>query len=1310
MSSSTSPNNVPTVATIRTLLNIADDGSIAGGVVSIDATTLQSIDAANVIPRLITLAYETNSIIISGVHANPVSAGENVVITGTGKFNFTVADVPVNAILSTVNGNVQALLQYEMIPVVVPATPWEFSDSFPYLPTLMNGALPGAPVISPLDQLQMSNAQFQLSTFEQTIDGIVLSAGVNFSANLKPAGILGIFETLIGHGPLVISGTVNWPDASHIAPPLGQNEFPWDQAGIVPGINLKADLNVSAFQLGKMTFSADYFRVYSPASTDWLATNPTYNAVVGYTGQFDIPSAQSQIGVAVITPPGVNAAQLIADFQNSPIGNFSQLIDIIGIDNVLTSFPSEIQKGNLGGLGIQNASVTLGYNNAIKVSSASVTIGMPKINWDVWPGAFEVVSVIAELSVQNPFDSTTRAVGINVIGTVKVADTPVTISAVKANDFIVTASIPQGFNVPLSTLMTNYAPGIPPVSDLAIDALQLSVSPGNFYSFLLAMAQEPQPWIIPLGITQLEFSDVTLFLLKQSAGDLSGSFSATAQIAGVTLNANYDIPGTVLIRGDFPSVTLNDIVSFLLQQQLEVPDGFNLTFTDSYIILQKTGNDYQMQLGTVIDGVASLAFVVERGTSGWGVAVGLQIELDQLNQLPGGISASVQTFAEWFPFQRFTLAISTIKDQNFSFPGFQQFNQPSLGTSKITLPAIAQGIQQGFYLYTSTTFTKSNKILGALIDLIKIPEGTQLDGFVAYLTQKKQFQLGISISTFLTPDSDVSTRTCAGDAGYRNGCLTGTLMFVGGGSGDFGISLMATVKTIIQDNNLEFDVIIAVVENGVFLSGTLQVQRPITFGPLQLGGLAIELGISFEGLPSFGFSAELEVDGLFDSTIAVMINSENPSESMIAGALSNLTLADIVSKLAGTIGEQIDSGINDVLKQVSISGTTNGAFQVPGGSEANTLIDSLNNFNGQTISNDFITYGKLQSFPSSSDGMMIFNDADNGKWYITEQAGAGSNSTVTHWQLIKDTATGALNVSKEAQFYFVPSPNGVQIGTFFYPQGMSVSGSIKFLFIDVDVDVEIALDKGILVETQMQQITFINSNLFSISSEDGVGGPQLSICTYTRNLPGIKPELQAPHFLVDGKVTILGAGNSIFVNINSSGAQFELSGSTLGGFFSGKLTGTFNDTDLQVDGQINIGIGSVDLGPLGTWNIDTGVNADADIFAHLQNGKAGAEFDAGFELGGNSYSIGEIQLDINAGKLSDLPAAAFNAVKNFLIDLFKDPKKWAEMAAKVLNWVEDQVTSVLESAFGLSESDAKAIISAAGLFCPIITAVNILAN
>jgi hypothetical protein len=718
------------------------------------------------------------------------------------------------------------------------------------------------------------------------------------------------------------------------------------------------------------------------------------------------------------------------------------------------------------------------------------------------------------------------------------------------------------------------------------------------------------------------------------------------------------------------------------------------------------GSDYKMELGTVIDKIGSLAFVIKKGANGWGVAAGLQIELNQLGDLEGSVADSVNAFTSWFPFQTFTLAVSTLNDQTFTFPGFEQFNQPGLGKSKISLPAIARGIQPGFFLYTSTVFTKKNHILGALIDLLKIPEGTQLDGFVAYLTQKKQFQLGVSLTTFLTPVIDVSQRTCSGALGYKNTCLTGTIMVIAGGGDGFAFSLAASLKTILEGNNLDFDVLLTVVANGVFVSGTLKTDKPLPFGPLQLGGLALELGISFEGLPSFGFAAQLMVDNLFDSTLAVLINSENPAESMIAGALSNITLGGVVDKLAGEVSEQIPDPLKSALDAVAINGTKNGAFTVPNKVSA-TLEDALNNFKGEVIQSDFVNYGKQESFPSTSEGMMIFNDSHNGKWYITEQAGSGDSSTVTHWQLVKNNKQ-EIEVSREAQFYFVPSPAGVSIGTFYYPQGMKISGSLQILFFKLDTDIEIVLNKGIRVDAQMDKISLLNDNFFSIAAAEGTGGPQVSIATFTQ--PNAPEKFQKPHFFINGKITILGAGQGIFVDINESGANFQVTGSSLGGIFTGTLNGSFTAKMLSVTGNINVGIGSIDLGPLGTWNINTGVYASSKIYADLQKGDFGAKFTAGFQLAGNQYALGDISLDVNVGKLADLAGKCFDAVKEFLIKLFTDPKAWAEMAAKVLGWVEDKIKGVLESAFGLSPQEAEAILAVLSAFCPILTAVNLLGN
>jgi hypothetical protein len=288
----------------------------------------------------------------------------------------------------------------------------------------------------------------------------------------------------------------------------------------------------------------------------------------------------------------------------------------------------------------------------------------------------------------------------------------------------------------------------------------------------------------------------------------------------------------------------------------------------------------------------------------------------------------------------------------------------------------------------------------------------------------------------------------------------------------------------------------------------------------------------------------------------------------------------------------------------------------------------------------------------------------------------------------------------------VPSEKGVSIGTFHYPQGMKISGRIQFLLFKLDTDIEIEINKGLRVSAQMEKISLVNDNFFSIAAAEGTGGPHVSISTFTQ--PALPEKFQKPHFFVNGKMTMLGSSQSVYVDINESGANLEVTGSSIGGIFKGKLTGKFTAEELSVTGNISIGIGSIDLGPLGSWNIDTGVYAAANIYAYLKKGNIGASFSAGFELAGTKHSLGEISLDVNFGKLADLPAKCWEAVKNFLIELFKDAKYWAEMAAKLLGWVADKIAGVLESAFGLSSKEAQAIITAISAFCPIVTAVSLL--
>jgi hypothetical protein len=353
------------------------------------------------------------------------------------------------------------------------------------------------------------------------------------------------------------------------------------------------------------------------------------------------------------------------------------------------------------------------------------------------------------------------------------------------------------------------------------------------------------------------------------------------------------------------------------------------------------------------------------------------------------------------------------------------------------------------------------------------------------------------------------------------------------------------------------------------------------------------------------------------------------------------------------------------------------------------------------ISQDFVQYGKVSSFPSTSEGMMLFKNSDGKHWFITEKAGEGASSTVTYWQLGQNGSKGTIEVSKEAQFYFVPNPGGTSIGKFYYPQGMKLSGALSFLFFHLDVDIEIELSKGFRLAASLDPIVLGTEKLFSITAVDGKGGAEVSIATYT--LPSAPPAFRKPHFFINGQMTMLGIQRIVYVSIQEDGAFFEISGDLLPlGIVKGTLKGSFDKwRSLDVAGTISAGIGEVNLGVLGTFKINTGVTATARVWANSSN--FGASLAGGFVLAGESFTLPTLVLNVNTEDFTNLPVLFLKQVWDFLKELFTDPKKWAEMVNKALGWATDQIRNVLSSVFGLDDAAISAIL---GVLCPVGTALG----
>ncbi|HUO39981.1 MAG TPA: hypothetical protein VMU34_20030, partial [Mycobacterium sp.] len=120
-------------------------------------------------------------------------------------------------------------------------------------------------------------------------------------------------------------------------------------------------------------------------------------------------------------------------------------------------------------------------------------------------------------------------------------------------------------------------------------------------------------------------------------------------------------------------------------------------------------------------------------------------------------------------------------------------------------------------------------------------------------------------------------------------------------AGEVGVFLTGEVLAPIQGQPAQFDVSVLVVENGVLFPGSMKNTVPIHFDidhvRFHLANLGLVIGIDDEGIPSLGFCATIDIDR-FNGAIAVFLDSTDPAKSMFAGAVSDLTLLDVIEVVA----------------------------------------------------------------------------------------------------------------------------------------------------------------------------------------------------------------------------------------------------------------------------------------------------------------------------------------------------------------------------------------------------------------------------
>jgi hypothetical protein len=1233
---------------------------VSDGVLTLDAGAAPGPVLAEQLARL------TNGSPVFVRGATRSVEGDSVVVVGRASL-LNVADMPVTVTASPGPDGPEVTARFVLIEGQPGPNPWRFSRSFPNLPAFRgpgtgprNIAATDRP-LNLLDQLLLSDAAFVLTTAEAGADsltGAPLRAGLNFVARCTPDGVIGLLgSVLAGGGTVPLSGPVVVPKPTEITLPMPKTpllKFPWQLPQPVPGIHLRADLGVNERLGSTLRFHEVGLRIYCPHSKDWSDANETYAPALAAEAKLDVPSAGMSLGVTAVGLTSPNSLMLFGMFEGVSVSRLAQLIDVSGADDLAASLPADVQGAldTVGELSLQ--AVTLRLGRSLSVKGVGITIGIPNLNTEVLPG-FTVDSLLANFGVGDPFGPG-RSLSVSLGGGMEFAGAPFEVN-LDLPEVAATARLKEGVTLPLGSAFGSV--GLPAPPDLTIDQMQLAADKLGNLSFAASMAGD-RPWTLDLGPAPLTVSDVNVLVSRGGGGaSASGSFGGVIALGDeLELEVAYNTPGDFRMRAELPDVRLMQLVGKLTNQAASLPGNFDLAFKDSVVLIQKTDADLVFQLATTLDELGVVAFEVRRTSAGqnaWGFAAGVDMTGLRLSSLPG--LEALSAFEDVFKLDELVLVVASFDDPGFVFPGLSAFNAPTIRAGNLALPAQAGGVVRGFNAYARWTLDTSSR------------EQEMLRKFLGLNPS-----LGITLQVGVNPSQNsrlyVSYDTTI--QGHPFGCKFGGQMK----DGRVGLFLTGTLQTEIQGQLVRFDVTMLLVANGAFFSGSML--GTISFEGIRLSNLALVIGVSWEAIPSLGIAATLTV-GRFQSSLAIFFDSTDPSRSLLAGSVSDLSLKDVLDTFAGAVPL---SDVDDVLEQVALVGTSD--FTLGG-----EVAAALDNLQVDAVSAAFAKAGV--TIPAAASQVLLNVSEPGERWFLTDMA------RMLHYGLVK--TPGGVRVTLSPQLYC--APQATFIGTLRFDQGLFLNAGLEIMSFDAMAKILVKPSVGISVEGRTSRVVIGTEALFCVESNDGKQGPLLSAATFKQ--PALQdPALKNPHFLLDGSLNLLGLRQSVYVSLNSKGFNFDIKGVLkpspvydLPGDFGYQLKGNFNGPkNMGAGGLLNVAVGTVDLGQLGKVKVDSGVSGQLDV--GVKDKDMWAKFAGGFELAGEKLTLPKVDLDVRTASLLKLPKKLVDLVADALKGIFKDASRWVKlMRSGIISGVSD-VGSVLKSAYNMTADQTAKLLKNAG--------------
>lgn len=1168
---------------------------------------------------------------------------------------------------------------------------WKFTDSFKNVPKYW-ASVPGEFGWMLRDSffgdVKLKDVAFVLSNADaddrDEKSGLNLSGKLSLDAGFADGLAVKVLQWIKGGEPLDVRGTVQ----------LAKEKKP-------PTIDLRAELDPTlTFELGsfKLVKAFIWLRTVEPRGMD----EPVSRMELAGTISIGSPKPMS---MTISTELVADASGFVfvgeSEDQSFSLGNgLTDIAAVLGVPTGSLSLPPGLERFST--LYIRQIALSVTAPE-IGLEYVSLTLALPlDPPWATPIPKFAIREVETEWTAYFGGDKSIEGVvsGVFRIGEAKPVD--IGLEAEFPNFRIIGRLEDDSPNpISITDAIRSFVdvPGLPEIniSELALEA---EPSKGNFS---IGGTLESD-WSVPIGtLTSFAITSVYFTVNRSGESGFSGTVGGQAKLGSATFDANYDFPGNnFVIGGKVPELRLGELISTLTSTPLELPDGIDFTLKDSETAITKKDSDYTFFVQTKIENVGTMFFQILRAEeSGWGVAVGVDLTVVQRI---GDLRGFEFMNAIDLTFTRLALVLSTVDlPSGYTFPTLQSYKSTApADTKKLKVPSGIGKPKRGINFYAQFAFgdraATNDQALVKLYDFFSI-QRVDLDVALQVAWSKGKF------SALLLAGTSVTAEYGIGGKSDKHNMEFAAYLAVEYKDGSAALFLRGLLKLDApggsKDEKLTFAMEMGLQPHGFYVAGSMSGawRNPFGIEGLTVSDVGLMLGVTWEGVPAVGFAGTITAMN-FQGSLACIVNSVDPKNSILAGSISQLTVGDIVNTFVGVV-VQPDPGAKEiiaVLNNIGVEGIN--PFTLP-----ISLVEALDGVDLEKVVATFnqSTGAKLTPKPEST--MLIVGEQGN-SWFLTDKTNG-----VVHYQIKRDG--NQLQGWKQAQLYL--SPSDTRIASLEFPQGYRIYGQLNIFGFKQSTDVTILINKGIGAEVRMSEVNLFGGLLRlqrapgdtlgkdGGNDDDNLNGPYVSIATYSRDSRTYKAPYNTPHFFVSGALSFLGLVEQVMdIAVTENGIHVVVKRKLFGTEFD--FCFDFKMSPLSLAGS---GTAAVDLSPkidlsafgLGVLHIlDAKFSANLTFGVNAEKLFARASGDFYFSIPGLGVRLGPYHLDLELvnidqplAKLQKLFEEALQRLGNLVQDvankLLADAKAFAKLVEQGVITVVGSLDDVLKKVFNISLAD-----------------------